>query len=144
MTASATTLMERSHAHAGHAQPYLEQLHETHPVNERCSNNANVHPLVRMKPNIMAAREPNLRNSKCEHERPSHIPAMRQLKRLTTTTTRVQLSVQESHQQYILHGYPRAVQANVQHVHHGEEAAHATCNEGGGTKTPAKGVKWCG
>ncbi len=56
-------------------QPYLEQLQKTHPVNESGSNNTNVHPLVRVEPDVVAARKPNLRNPKCEHERARDVAA---------------------------------------------------------------------
>jgi hypothetical protein len=65
----------RSQVYTGSLQPNLKQLQKTHPMNECCSNNTNVHPLVRMEPNVMTARKINLRKPKCEHERARDVTA---------------------------------------------------------------------
>jgi hypothetical protein len=44
-------------------------------MNKRCRNNAYVHPLVGVKPNVMAAGEIDLWKSKCEHQRARDVPA---------------------------------------------------------------------
>jgi hypothetical protein len=44
-------------------------------MNERCCDNANMHPLVGVKPNVVPSGEANFREAKGEHERARHVPA---------------------------------------------------------------------
>ncbi len=45
-------------------------------------------------------------------------------------------NTQKSHQEYVLRGYPIALQPDEKHVNDGKQAAHAAADEGGGAKTP--------
>ena len=52
----------------------------------------------------------------------------------------VKRGLQKSHQQYVLSRYPIAIQPDVDHVNHGEEATHATADECAGAQASAAKV----